>query len=77
MSVSEATLGLMSTMSEDELLEMYHQARKIIEERRNPLRPLSKQQILVDLAASREQIENGEVVDFDQAIEEIEAQYDL
>lgn len=77
MSVSEATLGLMSTMSEDELLEMYHQARKIIEERRNPLRPLSKQQILADLAASREQIENGEVVDFDQAIEEIEAQYDL
>ena len=77
MSVSEVTLGLMSTMSEDEMLEMYHQARRIIEERRNPLRPLSKRQILADLAISREQIENGEVVDFDQAIEEIEAQYDL
>ena len=77
MSVTEATLELMSTMSEDELLEMYHQARKIIEDRTNPFRRLSKQQILSDLATSREQIDNGEVIDFDQAIEEIEAYYDL
>ena len=77
MSVSEATLELMSMMSEDELLEMYHQARRIIDERSNPFRRLSKQQILADLATSREQIENGEVIDFDQAIEEIEVQYGL
>jgi hypothetical protein len=77
MSVAEATLSIMSTMTEEELLEMYHQARKIIDQRGNPLRPLSKKQILADLAASREQIENGEVVDFDQAMDEIEAQYGL
>ena len=34
MSVTEATLGLMSTMSEEELLEMYHQARRIIDQRK-------------------------------------------
>lgn len=77
MSVAEATLGLISKMTEDELLEMYHQARKIIDQRVNPLRPLSKRQILADLATSREQIENGDVVDFDQAMDEIEAQYGL
>jgi len=77
MSVAEATLNLMSTMSEEELLEMYHQARHIIDQRDNPFRPLSKQRILADLAISRQQIEKGETIDFDQAISEIEAQYDL
>ena len=77
MSVTEATLGLMSTMSEEELLEMYHQARQIVDRRNSPFRPLSKRQILADLAVSRQQIENGEVVDFDRAIDEIEAQHDL
>ena len=77
MSVTEATLDLMHTMTEEELLEMYHQARRIIDERTSPFRPLSKRRILDDLATSRKQIENGEVVDFDEAIDEIEAQYDL
>lgn len=77
MSVAEATLNLMSTMSEEELLEMYHQARYIIDQRSNPFRPLSKQHILADLAISRQQIEKNETIDFDQAISEIEAQYDL
>lgn len=77
MSVTEATFGLMSTMSEEELLEMYHQARRIIDQRNSPYRPLSKQRILADLAVSRQQIENGEVIDFDTAIDEIEAQHDL
>ena len=77
MSVAEATLDLMQSMTEDELLEMYHQARRIIDERSSPFRRLTKRQILSDLAVSREQIKNGEVVDFDQAIGEIEAQYDL
>lgn len=77
MSVSEATLSLMSMMSEEELLEMYHQARRIIDRRDSPFRPLSKKQIMADLAASRQQIENGETVDFDTALDEIEAQYGL
>ena len=41
MSVTEATSNLMSIMSEDELLEMYHQARLIIDQRNSPFRPLS------------------------------------
>ena len=77
MSVSEATLSLMSMMSEEELLEMYHQARRIIDQRNSPFRPLSKKQIIADLAASRQQIDNGETVDFDTALDEIEAQYGL
>ncbi len=77
MSVTEATLGLMSTMSEEELLEMYHQARRIIDQRSSPFRPLSRQQILADLSISREQIKSGETIDFDHAIDEIEARYGL
>ena len=77
MSVTEATLGLMSTMSEEELLEMYHQARQIVDRRNSPFHPLSKRQVLADLTVSRQQIENGEVVDFDRAIAEIEAQHGL
>lgn len=73
MSVTEATLGLMTKMSEEEQLEMYHQARQIIDRRNNPFRPLSRSQILADLAESREQIKKGEVVDFDRALDEIEA----
>ena len=77
MSVTEATVDLMSTMSEEELLEMYHQARRIIDMRTSPFRPLSKKQILADLVVSRRQIDNGDVVDFDAAVEEIEARYGL
>ena len=77
MSVTEVTLGLMSTMSEEELLEMYHQARQIVDRRNSPFHPLSKRQILADLAVSRQQVENGDVVDFDRAIDEIEAQHGL
>ena len=77
MSVTEATLGLMSTMSEEELLEMYHQARRIVDRRNSPFHPLYKRQVLADLTVSRQQIENGEVVDFDRAIDEIEAQHGL
>ena len=43
----------------------------------SPFRSLSKARILDDLATSRQQIENGGVVDFDQAIDEIEALNDL
>ena len=77
MTVTEATINLMSTMSEDELLEMYHQARLIIDQRNSPFRPLSKKQIAADLAVSRQQIIDGEIIDFDKAMDEIEAQHDL
>ena len=53
MSLIDATKSLIDTMSEDELLEIYHQARNIIDQRSNPFRPLTKQQILADLATSR------------------------
>lgn len=36
MTVIEATLNLMHTMTKEELLEMYHQARRIIDERTSP-----------------------------------------
>lgn len=77
MSLIDATKSLIDTMSEDELLEIYHQARNIIDQRSNPFRPLTKQQILADLATSRKQIEDGEYLDFEDAINEIEAQYGL
>ena len=77
MSLIDATKSLIDTMSEDELLEIYHQAINIIYQRSNPFRPLTKQQILADLATSRKQIEDGEYLDFEDAINEIEAQYGL
>ena len=40
MAVTEATINLMSAMSEDELLEMYHQARLIIDQRNSPFRQI-------------------------------------
>lgn len=55
-----------------ELLEIYHQARSLIDQPSNPFRPLTKQQILADLAASRKQIKEGEYLDFEDAINEIE-----
>ena len=77
MSVAEAALNPMSTMTEEGLLEMYPHARKIIDERSSPFHPLTRQQIYSDLAISREQILRGDVVDFDQAIDEIEVQHGL
>lgn len=77
MSVMEETLNLMTTMTEEEQLGLYYLARRIIDQRDSPFRPISKKQILADLAISRKQIEDGEVIDFDLAMDEIEAQNDM
>ena len=46
-------------------------------EKRSPFTPLTKDQILEDLKTSREQYENGEYLDFDEALDEIEAKYGI
>ena len=77
MSVAELMKEWIDSMSEPEQMEMYRYAREIIDRRVDPMRPVSKAQILADLEISRQQIESGQVIDFDAAIDEIEAQYGL
>ena len=77
MSVAETMKEWIDSMSEPEQMEMYRYAREIIDRRVDPMRPVSKAQILADLEISRQQIEGGQVIDFDAAIDEIEAQYGL
>ena len=42
-----------------------------------PYSPLTKDQILAELAISRKQVENGEYDDFDDALKRIETEYDI
>lgn len=76
MSTLEANLTLLSTIPEEDQKEIQ---RYLIMNfcGGNPYKPLSKEEILSELAESRICYNNGEGEDFDKALDEIGEQYGL
>lgn len=76
MSTLEANLALLSTIPEECQKEI--QSYLLMNFcGNNPYKPLSKNEILSELAESRMCYMNGEGEDFDKAIDEIGAKYGL
>ena len=76
MSTLEANMELLSTIPEEhqkeiqQFLLMYFCSE-------NPYKPLSRNEILSELAQSQECYERGEGEDFDKAVDEIDVKYGL
>lgn len=69
MSTVEATISVMENMTPEEQKYVYEVACEIIAARnpRNPYKPLTQQQIIDDLALSRQQVEEGKTTDAREA----------
>lgn len=77
MNTLESTISMLETLPEQELKAIHDITYVIYAQSSNPYRPLSKQRILKDLEASREQIKNGQCKDAKAAINEIGAKYGI
>ena len=77
MSIAEATKNMLDVMPEADVKVIYLLTRNLFEKGSSHFRSLTRAQILNDLEVSRKQIEEGEYLDFDDAMSEIEAEYDL
>ena len=76
MSTLEANLELLSTIPEKYQKEI-QQFLVVNFCGENPYKPLSRNEILSELAQSRASYERGEGEDFDQAVDEIGEKYDI
>ncbi len=77
MSLAEATKRMIDSLSEAEVVEIYRHTKAIVEHRDEPFKLVSKKEILADLALSRQQIKDGECLEFDDAMDEIARAYGL
>lgn len=76
MSILESNLALLSSIPEEqqEAIQTYLLTNFCID---NPFKPVSADDIYMELAESRRQYENGEARDFDLVIDEIGEKYGL
>lgn len=79
MSTLEATVSMLQALPESELLTIHDMARRFYMKQaiQNPLEPMTEQQMLDKLAASRKHAEEGRVMDADVAISKIKEKYGL
>lgn len=76
MSTLEKNIALLSTFPE-EIQKQIHNYLVTRCNSDNPFKPLSEQEILKDLAVSRACYENGEYMDFDEALDIISEKYGI
>lgn len=73
MNVRDINIALISVIPDSEQQKVYSYLSDFCKE--NPLKPLSSDDILSELAESRECYERGEYEDFDDALDEISKKY--
>ena len=77
MSTLAATIAMLERLPETDLQAIHDITYSIYTKIQSPFKPLTKNQILDDLAESRKQIEQGECKDLTTAIDEIRGKYGL
>ena len=77
MSTLEQTVSMLETLPEDDVKAIHDITYRFYIRKQSSIKPLTKEQILNDLAVSRQQIANGEGKELGEAIREIEAKYGL
>lgn len=73
MSTLEATVSMLQAMPEDARRKAFEYTRELFTRPKpaNPFVPLTADRVLSDLEASRAQIEDGQGVEMDKALEEM------
>ena len=77
MSTLEATISMLETLPEADIKAIHDVIYSIYSRNTSPLKPVTKEQILLDLAVSRDQIKEGRFRDAESAISDIEARYGI
>ena len=83
MSTYENTVNLVQNLSENDLKKVHEYIRKLLlkkeekEESYNPFTPLSREEIIQQLAIARKHAEEGHIKDAHQASADIRARYGL
>ncbi len=77
MSTLEQTVSMLESLPEDDVKAIHDITYRFYIREHSPLKPVTREQILKDLAVSRQQIANGEGKELGEAIREIEAKYGL
>lgn len=77
MSTLEATVSMLETLPEDDLIAISGIVKRFIIKNNSPYAPLTKKETLEKLAKSRKQAEEGKVRDAKEASDEIREKYGL
>lgn len=77
MSTLEATVSMLETLPEEDLIAINGIVRRFVVKESNPYRPLSKQETLEKLAVSRRHAKEGKVTEARQAVGEIRKKHGL
>ena len=77
MSTLDATVSMLEAMPEDARIKVMEFTQKLFTSRKpaNPFVPVSKEQILSDLAESRQQIMDGRGLDMEDALKRMGKQH--
>ncbi len=75
MSTLETTISMLRVMPEAEVQVIFDVTKALFDKRSSPFQPVSKEQVLRDLALSEQQIASGEFRDARVAIQELKARY--
>lgn len=77
MSTLDATVSMLEAMPEEARIKVMEFTQKLFTSKKpaNPFVPVSQEQLLCDLAESRQQISNGEGLDMENALNEIGKQH--
>ena len=78
MSTLDATVSLLETLSEEQLLCIQELAKRLAKKsKNNPYAPMSEAELLAELAEAREDEREGRIKDADQAIRDLREKYGL
>ncbi len=77
MSTLDATVSMLEAMSEEARIKVMEYTQRLFTSERlaNPFVPVSQEQLLSDLAQSRQQINDGEGLDMEDALNEMGKQH--
>ena len=75
MNLAEETKEIIDLLPESDLIVIYTVAKNMFDKVSTPFKPLTREQILEDLALSRKQIDEGNYIDMDEALDSIGAKY--
>ena len=75
--IAKFTQGMIESLSDSQLGQVFSFTSKLMDEENNPYKPVSKEQILRDVRASKKEFESGDSEDALEAVGDIKAEFGL
>lgn len=76
-STLESTISMLENMAPADVEVIYTMTKALFDKQASPFQPLSREQILRDLAESRQQIQAGQYSDAKDALQALRSKYGL